>query len=88
MLRKVQDWNSYVQTLAAVASSQPQAAYAALTKSLQFEWMFTVRVNRDCSSLMTDLEHCLCTIFLPALFGVQVTSSECQVFDLPLQYGG
>ena len=85
---KVQDWSSYVQTLAAVASSQPQAAYAALTKSLQFEWMFTMRVNRDCSSLMTDLEHCLCTVFLPALFGVEVTSSERQVFGLPLQYGG
>jgi len=35
--QKVQVWTSYVQTLAAVAASQPQAAYAALTKSLQSE---------------------------------------------------
>ena len=38
---KVRDWNSRIQTLAAVASSQPQAVYAALTKIQQFEWMFT-----------------------------------------------
>ena len=85
MSSKTQDWNLYIQTLAAVISSQSQAAYAALTKSLQYEW---VRVNRDFSSLMNDLEHCLCTVFLPALLGVEVTALEHRVFGLPLKYGG
>ena len=37
VLQKVLQWSGHVRTLAAVASSQPQAAFAALTKSLQSE---------------------------------------------------
>jgi len=55
--QKVNDWCSHVQTLAAVASSQPQAAYAAFTKSLKSEWNFTMRVKVGCSVLMNNLEH-------------------------------
>ena len=66
----------HVQTLAAVASSQPQAAYAALEKSIQSEWNFTMRVNVDCSVLMNDLECCLSSVFLPSLYGVEVKATE------------
>ena len=42
VLQKVHEWNGHVRTLAAVALSQPQAAFAALTKSLQSEWLFSL----------------------------------------------
>ena len=71
--------------IAAVATSQPQAVYAALTKSQQSEWTFTMRVSNGCSLLMNDLE---CCVFLSALFGVEVTVAECQLFGLLLKYGG
>ena len=75
-----------VQTLAAVASSQPQAAYAALTKSLQSEWNFTMGVNvGQCvdEQFITLFIFCFSSI----LFGVEVNVTERELFGLP-KYGG
>ena len=41
--QKAQQWSNHVWTFAAVISSQPQVAFAAVTKSLQFEWTFLMR---------------------------------------------
>ena len=64
------------RTLAAVASSQSQAAFAALTKSLQSEWLFSLQVIPHCGLLFADLESSLSSCFLPALFGVEVSAIE------------
>ena len=40
VLSKVGDWSQYITLLSSVAKDQPQAAYVALTKSLQQEWIF------------------------------------------------
>ena len=88
VLQKVLQWSGHVRTLAAVASSQPQAAFAALTKSLQSEWLFSLRVIPHCGPLFVDLESSLSSCFLPALFGVEVSAVERKLFSLPLQFGG
>ena len=88
VLQKVQQWCKYVRTFAAIASSQPQAAFVAVTKSLQFEWTFLLRVIPGCGPLMTELENCFALYFLPALFGVEVSAAERRLFALPLRYGG
>ena len=44
---KVQLWSRYVRKLSDVADSQPQAAHAALARSLQFEWCHLQRVMPD-----------------------------------------
>ena len=75
-------------TLLAVAHKQPQAAYAAVTHSLQFKWSFTLRVNSGCGPLMLELEDSLSSCFLPALFRIKITPVECQFFALPLKCGG
>jgi len=77
--------DSHIQTLAAVAANQPQAAYAALTKSLQSEWTFNMRTNNGCILPMNDLECCLLSV---TLFDVEVTVAEHQLFGLPLKHGG
>ena len=41
---KVQTWVTSIDKLSTAAESQPQAAYAALSKSLQFEWSYLQRV--------------------------------------------
>lgn len=64
-----------LKTQSAVAASQHQAALSAVTKSLQFEWIFTIIVIRDCGSLFTELENCLSLNFIPVLFGVELNSS-------------
>ena len=40
-MQKVLQWSTHVRTLASTALMQLQAAYAALTKSLQSEWLFS-----------------------------------------------
>ena len=69
-----------------MASSQPQAAFAALTKSLQSEWLFSLGVIPHCGPLFVDLESSLSSCFLPALFGVEVSAIERKLFSLPLQF--
>ena len=59
--------------------------FVAVTKSLQFEWTFLLRVV---PGLMTELENCFSLHFLPALFGVEVSAAERRLFALPLRYGG
>ena len=40
VLSQVSNWSNYVSLLSSIAADQPQAAYIALTKSLQSEWIF------------------------------------------------
>ena len=48
---KVDSWAQYVTRLADIARKQPQDAYAALTKSLMFEWKFLQRIVSGCEDL-------------------------------------
>ena len=52
--------------LAEAASTQPQLANAALTKSLQHEWNFLLHVVSQCGPLFQDLELSLFSCFLLA----------------------
>jgi len=78
VINKVLQWSNHVKTLTAVASLQSQAAYAALTKSLQSEWPFLLRIIPHCGPLFADLEKSLSAYFLLALFGVEVSATERQ----------
>jgi hypothetical protein len=86
--KKVANWSANVKRLAEVALSQPQAAFAALTKSLQFEWSYCQRVIPACSELFTPLEDALKDIFLPACIGHEVSHNDRIVFSLPARNGG
>ena len=87
---KVNKWVNYVNTFSDIALTQPhdQLAYTAVTRSLQHEWTFLLRVLPDCGLLFQDLESSLASNFLPALFGVEVSSVERILFSLPLRMGG
>ena len=71
-----------------VACKKTQTTYTTLTRSLQYEWTFTMRVNSGCGPLIMELEHCLFSCFLPVVFGAEVSSVDRQIFALPLRYGG
>ena len=68
--------------------TQPQAAFAALTKSLQCEWRYLQRVVPDCGALFVPLHQVLFDNFIPTLFGCDVSSLERQLFALPVRFGG
>ena len=71
-----------------IALTQPQLAYMAVTRSLQLEWRFLLRVLPDCGLLFQDLESLLASNFLPTLFGVEITSTEHSLFSLPYGWVG
>ena len=88
VLAKVDQWVSDIHHLSHMAESQPQAAYAALTKSLQREWIFLQRVVPMCCTLFANLETTLLSSFFPAMFGCEISSLEQRMFSLPVRFGG
>ena len=69
-----------MQCLSKVAEKQPQAAFAALTKSLQCKWQFLQRVVPNCGNYFTPLDDVLASTFLPAVFGREVTPHKHLLF--------
>ena len=76
---KVWLWVTNLWSLTKVAVKEPQAAYAALTKSFQNEWTFLQRVVAGCDHAF--LEYTLFSRFLPVLFGCEITQSERKLFS-------
>ena len=87
-MSKVHRWVRNLDVLSEAALSQPQLAYAALSRSLQHEWTFLLRVVPECGQLFQELEMSLFSRFLPAMFGVEVSAVERRLFALPLRLGG
>ena len=63
VLEKVQTWTSGVGVLAEAAELYPQAAFGALSKSLQFQWSYLQRVVPNCESSFENLSNALNDIF-------------------------
>jgi len=53
---KVRNWVADVLKLSKIAEKQPQATFAALTKSLKCEWQFLQRVVPGCGDLFALLD--------------------------------
>ena len=81
---KVQSWVDSVYCLSDAAKQQPQAAYAALVKYIQCEWMFLQRVVVNSSELFSALKDAIREVFWPSLFGSVVSDNEA----LPTRMGG
>ena len=79
----VKKWISELECLTIITSFQPQAAFTAFTKSLQFQWSYVQRVVGDCQSLFMDLETTTWEKFLPTVMGNEVSSVERILLSLP-----
>ena len=85
---KVRGWVNIVNERSNIASTQPQAAFSAFTKSFQHEWTYLQWVTENCGSLFKDLESVISSSFIPALFGRRCTSNDRLLFSLPIRSGG
>ncbi len=86
--QKVSAWSKSVEKLAEVATTQPQAAFAALTKSLQFEWAFFQRVTNTNTEDFAPLEAAIRECFLPTMLGFEVSATDRILYSLPTRTGG
>ena len=85
---KVGVWCKCIQSLSDVAIDEPQALFAALARSLQFEWNHIQWVIPECGTLFAPLQHAINSIFYPSLFGGAVSEKEIALFSLPTCFGG
>ena len=86
---KVQEWVGEVVQLSQIASSQPQAAYAALTHGLISKWTYLQRTVDDISDLFKPLEEAIRLHFIPALTGrTGINDLERNLLELPARLGG
>ena len=80
---QIQKWIQSVEKLSKVARTQPQAAFVAMTKSLQMEWTFIQRVMKNSEVNFIPLKRAIIDNFLPDLFGSEVTEDESDLFCCP-----
>ena len=86
---KVSSWESSVCNLATIATTQPHAAYSALTHSLSSKWTYLCRTVPNISHLLKPLDDALQTKLIPALTGRPPPNDlECALFALPARMGG
>ena len=78
---KVRMWCECIQSLFDVAIGELQASFAALARSLQFEWNHIQRVIPECGTLFAPLQHAINSIFYPSLFGGTVSENEIALFS-------
>ena len=85
---KVNGWVHSINALAKAAKKSPQAAFAAMAKSLQFEWSHVQKVVRNCGPMLQRLHDAIVTNFFPALFDSDVSELETSMFFLPARMEG
>ena len=72
----------------AAAKKSPQAAFFALTKSLQCEWSYLQRVFHLSELDFQALRDAICKQFVPALFQGNISNDEEEFFFLPVRLAG
>ena len=85
---KIESWMKSIHILSDVALKQPQAAYVAVSKSLQNEWSYMQRVFPDCEELFSPLCQSLMNEFFPALTGNPINEQEYNILEKPIRMAG
>ena len=86
---KVSEWQATVESLSSIATSQPHAAYSAMTHGISSQWLFLQRTTPNLAPLLQPLESTISNTFIPALLGRRGCSdTERDLFALPARLGG
>ena len=85
---KVDSWVDAVVKLSSAAILEPQAAYVALSKSVQNEWLFIQRVLSSSQDAFEALSRVIKTKFLPNLFGITLTDLDISLLCRPSRHLG
>ena len=93
MERKVEGWINELNTLSAIAKTQPHAAFAAFTHGLHSKWSYVLRVidlDEDTSKdLLQPLENLITSALIPSLTGQPPPGDLTRyLLALPCKLGG
>ena len=84
----VKKWKSNIEALSKIANSQPHAAYAAFIHAEQHKYTYFLRTIAGISDNLKPLDESINDIFIPALFGCEISDSERDIISLPIREGG
>ena len=86
---KVQDWQQELMRLSEIATTEPHAAYAALTHGLRGRWTYLLRTLEFSAEQLQRLDDTVTEHFLPALTGKRTfTADDLSLLRLPCRLGG
>ena len=88
MDEKVDKWCKEIKTLAEFAKSQPHAAYAAFIHGEQHKFTYFLRTISNISGCLKPLDDTINDIFIPTLFGREITENERKIISMPIREGG
>ena len=85
--KKIVELTNSVVKLSKLAESQPQAAFSALAKSLQFEWSYLQRILPNFDDEYVPIQDAVNQMFWPAVFAGTISNQEHHLFTLPARMG-
>ena len=86
---KVTEWVANLRHLAEIASTQPHAAFSALTHGLMSKWTYLSRTMPDIGPMLRLLDDILGSAVIPALTGRPPPGDlERTLYALPARLGG
>ena len=89
MKDQIQEWSKDIESLANIAKTEPQLAYAAYVYGTSKRWSFVSRTTPNISGEMKILEHHIKEKLIPAIIGKDFISGEMrEIFSLPARLGG
>ena len=85
---KVRKWVSNIKALSEVAKTQPHAAYAAFIHGEQHKYTYFLRTIAGIADNLQPLDDAINNIFIPSLFGSEISEKERDLVILPIRDGG
>ena len=85
---KVEKWASNIKSLSEIAKTQPHVAYAAFIHGEQHKYPYFLRTIAGISENLKPLDEAINDVFIPALFGFEISENEREILTLPIKEGG
>ena len=85
---KNREWTQSVKKLSDAAKLEPHAAFIALSKSIQNEWLYVQRVVADSEYAFIPLQQIIKNLFFPNLSGLEFDNKETDLLCRPTRYLG
>ena len=85
----VNDWIEQLKQLAAIAKTEPQAAYSAFTAGYKHKMTYYIRTISNLSTILEPLDETVTKEFIPAITdGHHCSEDERRLLSLPVRLGG
>ena len=81
------EWANSIVKLSNVAEFQPQAAFAALAKSVQFEWSYVQHILPNFDEELITIQEAMSEKFWPAVFAGTISIQDIY-FHFLHEWGG